>query len=253
MKSFYMIRKMVLIVLCLSGFLLSCEPPSNGPTNSPIVLIGDSIFALSGEIKNELERLSNESYRSYCVSGSELDGGIMGNIPGQYSSAINDNPNIKTIIMDGGGNDIQIGAASVCSNGTVSDACKQELQKALNTADQLFSDMRSDGVENIIYLNYFYIMNANSKPAFDWMHDQMEVLVQKHDGIVVDPMPYMNPSYIGSDNIHPTNEGSRMLAGLIWDAMQENNIDPTGSTSGTNDAYGTYDTNDTYGTGVGCE
>ncbi|MGD9211049.1 MAG: SGNH/GDSL hydrolase family protein [Desulfobacteraceae bacterium] len=231
MKSFYVMRKMVIIVLCLSGFILGCETPSNGPTDSPIVLIGDSIFALSGEIKNELERLSNESYRSYCVSGSELDGGMMGgNIPGQYSSAVNDNPNIKTIIMDGGCNDVQIGGASVCSGSIVSNACKQELQKALDAADRLFTDMRSDGVENIIYLNYFYFQNDNLQAAFYWMHDQMELLVQKHDGIVVDPMPYMNPSLITSDKIHPNDEGSRLLAGLIWDAMLENDVDPTGGT-----------------------
>ncbi len=227
---------LLLVLICFSAIFLSCEEP-NGPADSPVVLIGDSIFALSGEIKNELERLSGEQYRSYCVSGSEMDGGIMGNIPNQYAEAIRTNSDIKTIIMDGGGNDIQVGGASVCSSG-VTTACKRELQKALDAADRLFSEMRADGVENIIYMNYFYILNQNTKPAFDWMHDQMEVLVQKHDGIIVDPMPYMTPDLIGSDNIHPTDKGSQMLAGLIWDAMQANDVDPTGGSGSSSGGGG---------------
>ncbi len=234
MKKLFRKSKLVLILLCVSIIFVGCEEP-NGPTDSPIVLVGDSIFALSGEIKNELERLSGEQYRSYCVSGSEMDGGMMGNIPRQYNEAIRTNPGIKTIIMDGGGNDIQVGGVAVCGNSRngVSNACKQELQKALDAADKLFTDMRADGVENIIYMNYFYILNQASKPAFDWMHDQMETVVQRHNGILVDPMPNMKPELIGPDRIHPTDEGSQMLAGLIWDAMQANNIDPSGGTFGS--------------------
>lgn len=37
-------------------------------------------------------------------------------------------------------------------------------------------------------------------------------------------MPYMTDDLIGSDNIHPTDEGSQMLANLIWDAMVANDI-----------------------------
>ena len=225
-----------LVLIVFGAIFLSCEQP-NGPTDSPIVLIGDSIFALSGEIKNELERLSGEKYRSYCVSGSEMDGGLMGNIPNQYSEAIRTNTDIQTIIMDGGGNDIQVGGVAVCSSGATA-ACKRELQKALNAADALFAKMRADGVQNIIYMNYFYILNGNTKPAFDWMHDQMEILVKKHNGIIVDPMPYMAPDLIGNDNIHPTDKGSQMLARLIWNAMTENNIDPTGGGNAGNGSGG---------------
>jgi hypothetical protein len=53
----------------------------------------------------------------------------------------------------------------------------------------------------------------------------MAALASQHGAIVVDPMPYMDPSLIGNDNIHPTDEGSQMLANLIWDAMVENDIE----------------------------
>jgi hypothetical protein len=208
-----------------SLFLFTGCDPDDGDKTDQVVMIGDSIFALSGEIANELERLSGEAYRSYYVSGAEMESGFVTPIPNQYKKARNQDSNIRTIIMDGGGNDIQIGAAFSCTGGDVTQTCMDALQAALDAADQLFSDMRADGVQNIIYMNYFYIIDENKKPAFDWMHDQMETIALNYNAIIVDPMPYMKPSLIAFDNIHPTDEGSQMLANLIWDAMVENNIE----------------------------
>jgi hypothetical protein len=70
--------------------------------------------------------------------------------------------------------------------------------------------------------------NENRKSAFDWMHNQMEILAKRHNCIIVDPMPYMDPGYIGPCNMHPNAEVSQMVAGLIWQAMQAPNIDPAG-------------------------
>lgn len=214
----------ILGMVSLTFLFAGCYPDAENQ-NDQVVMLGDSIFALSGEIANELERLSGEVYRSYYVSGAELEGGFVRPIPRQYNRAYNQDPDIRTIIMDGGGNDIQIGAIAECSGGEVTEDCMDALQAALDAADQLFSDMRADGVQNIIYMNYFYILNEDRKPAFDWMHGQMEALASQYGAIVVDPMPYMDPSLIGSDNIHPTDEGSQMLANLIWDAMVENDIE----------------------------
>ena len=211
-------------VLSLIFLFTGCYPDDENQ-NDQVVMLGDSIFALSGEIANELERLSGEVYRSYYVSGAEMEGGFVRPIPRQYNRAYNQDSDIRTIIMDGGGNDIQIGAAAKCTGREVTADCMDALQAALEAADQLFSDMRADGVQNIIYMNYFYILNEDKKPAFDWMHGQMEALASRYDAIVVDPMPYMDPSLIGNDNIHPTDEGSQMLANLIWDAMVENGIE----------------------------
>lgn len=226
-----LIVSLLLLTLATMFMITSCDI-DNGDTNEQVVMIGDSIFALSGEIANELERLSGETYRSYYVSGAEMEGSFISNIPSQYNEAVRDNSNIRTIIMDGGGNDIQIGASAQCTSGVVTATCRAALQDALDAADELFQDMRDDGVENIVYMNYFYIMDEDSKPAFDWMHDQMAALVLKHGGLVVDPMPYMNDDLIGSDNIHPTDEGSQMLANLIWDAMVANCIEQGDDCSG---------------------
>lgn len=196
-------------------------------SNPKVVMLGDSIFALSGEIANELQRLSGEKYRSYYVSGAEFEGSLISNIPDQYSSAISADSSIRTVIMDGGGNDVQIGASLYCSGSTVSTLCKASLSSALSTADSLFKKMRTNGVTNIVYLKYFYIKDTTKQPAFLYMAAEMEKIALKYNCIIVDPMAIFNahPEYIGSDDIHPTTEGSQVLANLIWDAMKANNIE----------------------------
>jgi len=234
---------LMLLTLTMLLTITSCEPWNGNDTNyeqnDQVVMLGDSIFDLSDEIGAELERLSGQTYRAYYVSGSEFERSLIGtNIPEQYQQARRANPNIRTIITDGGGNDIQIGAAGACTTARgATAACKAALQPALNAADELFQQMRDDGVENIVYMNYFYIMARNSKPAFDWMHDQMEALVLKHGGLVIEVMPYMKDAYIKADNIHPKDPASDMLANLIWDGMVEHCIEQgpncTGAGSGT--------------------
>lgn len=217
-----------LAILTAAVILVSCVPPVPGTTrNNEVVVIGDSIFALTGQIEAELQRLSGEVYRSYPVSGAQMNGGIVTPIPTQYNQAKRGGP-IRTIIMDGGGNDIQIGAAGVCTMGAVTQACKNALQPALRTADNLFAQMRADGVENIVYMNYFYIVAQASKPAFNWMSEQMDVVAAKYNAVIVDATPLMNDRLIGPDRIHPTTAGSQVLARAIWQEMQANGIEQNG-------------------------
>lgn len=217
----------VCLSICLLGLIAACVP-SGPPVNEKVVILGDSIFALSGEIHNELARLSGERYRDYAVSGAQLNGGFVRTIPRQYDQAVRADRNIRTIIMDGGGNDIQVGARSSCSGTSVSAACRRALAPSLEAADALFAGMRRDGVGNIVYLNYFYILDTSMRPAFLYMHEEMGKLVAKHGGVVVDPMPIFNArgsALISRDRIHPTDEGSRILGNLIWDAMVANCIE----------------------------
>lgn len=77
-----------------------------------VVINGDSFFALSGEIKSDLEKLartdgyigSGESFRNAAVSGAMLDG-----ITNQYA---NTNPKPVYVIMDGGGNNVLLTSCS---------------------------------------------------------------------------------------------------------------------------------------------
>ena len=76
-----------------------------------IITVGDSIFDLSGKIQQFLEERAGQTFRDYTLSGAELSGGFVArSVTQQYQDARQDDPNIETIVMDGGGNDILIPA-----------------------------------------------------------------------------------------------------------------------------------------------
>jgi hypothetical protein len=60
---------------------------------------------------------------------------------------------VRTVILDGGGNDILIGANKICSvdyGDELSDECHQVMDNVLTEAENLFRQMVADGVENVI-------------------------------------------------------------------------------------------------------
>jgi len=104
----------ILLVLAMSTACgLISVPWIRSATMNNVVNIGDSIFALSGKIHSNLTTLAGKSFRNYCVSGSYLSGSSIltsNSVAVQYATARNDNSNIKTIVADGGGNEVLIPA-----------------------------------------------------------------------------------------------------------------------------------------------
>jgi lysophospholipase L1-like esterase len=219
------------------GGLLSNDRVSDAD-NDQVVTIGDSIFALSGELQDFLESYAGETFRRYTISGAELKGGIVAtDIYGQYNIARNDNPNIDTIVMDGGGNDILIPAIALfdpynCKTqwyqfGRLSSTCKNFIDDIYVDAVNLLNRMHADGVDNVIYLGYYYTKNGL------FLLDSMEEAVDYGDMRLaqacrysaanckfVDPRASINDNNIILDGIHPNTEGSRKLANLIWPVLQ---------------------------------
>ena len=85
-------------------------------TGSDVVTIGDSWMDYllgGGGIEGGLDR-AGTNYRHYALSGTQLLDGV---IPRQYDRAKAANPDIKTVIMTGGGNDIMFSGACSTSEG----------------------------------------------------------------------------------------------------------------------------------------
>ncbi|SFM36860.1 SGNH/GDSL hydrolase family protein [Marinobacter zhejiangensis] len=219
-----------------AGGLLS-NPRVSDADNDQVVTIGDSIFALSGELQDFLEQDAGQTFRRYTLSGAELAGGAVAtSIVDQYQIARSDNPAIDTIVMDGGGNDILIPAIMFdpydCKTqwyefGQLSSSCKNLINDIYVDGVNLLNDMHADGVDNVIYLGYYYTKNGL------FLLDSMEEAVDYGDYRLaqacrysavncqfVDPRSAINDSDIIADGIHPTTTGSRKLASLIWPKLQ---------------------------------
>jgi len=62
-------------------------------------------------------------------------------------------PDVKTVIMTGGGNDIlQSGLQADCQ--MKGDACGAQVTKILDRLSQLWIDMAEDGVRDVVYILY---------------------------------------------------------------------------------------------------
>lgn len=238
-------RLKVVAALALSLLITGCDGVgslvSNAKVsdadNDQVVFIGDSIFALSGDLQDNLEDYAGQTFRRYTLSGAELSGGIIAtSIASQYDNAVADNSQIDTIVMDGGGNDILLPAIAFDPNncktqwwqwGRLSRRCKNFIDDIYVDGVNLLNRMHTDGADNIIYLGYYHTKNAlllldSLEEAVDY--GDMRLAQACHYSLAncefVDPRSSIRDSDILIDGIHPTGSGSRKLADLIWPRLQ---------------------------------
>lgn len=195
---------------------------SPGGGDADKMIIGDSIFALSGDIHENLEDDLNETIDTYARSGCQMNGGSLicsrrYSVPNQYANA--DKDGIDTVIMNGGGNDFLIGEGGDCTT----EACVEEVLMAIEeTIAGMVSDMKADGIEDILFLGYYNL----GDPEQDQINNRsMDYKAETYPAMGVtfiesrDAFAGNERRYISGDGIHPTAAGSRVLADLILDAL----------------------------------
>ncbi len=236
-----MMKPMPIILLALSGFLTACGGGSytRDADNNQVVTLGDSIFDLSDKLQGNLEEYAGQTFRKYTLNGAQLYSTGLGIAPvvEQYAQARLDDSDIRTIVMDGGGNDILIPVIAQfdpyrCKTrwyqfGQLSSKCKEFIDDLYVEGVNILDDMDDDGVENIIYLGYYYTKNAllplkNLKQAIDYGNHTLARACENSavNCTFIDPRATIVNSDINIDGIHPSTSGSRKLADLIWPHLQ---------------------------------
>ncbi len=185
------------------------------------MIIGDSIFALSGDVQEYLEDSLNESIDSYARVGCQMNGGnfICSStyaVPRQYARA--DKRGIETVIMNGGGNDFLLGEGASCGSGAT-NACKEILFAVEETISGLVEDMHSDGIDEIVFMGYYDTTASSQNNALNDYSMEYKIANYPAMGVKFVDTRFAfrgnESSYIKSDGIHPTAAGSRVLADLI--------------------------------------
>jgi len=218
------------------GSLVSNDRVSDAD-NDQVVTIGDSIFALSGELQDFLEGYAGETFRRYTISGAEITGGIYAtDIATQFEIAKNDNSNIDTIIMDGAGNDILIPIITLfdwynCKTEWyqwwgLSSSCKSQIDDLYVDVVNVLNNIDASGVDNVIFLGYYHTKNAllwldDVEEAIDYgdMRLAQACANSSANCTFIDPRSAINDGDIILDGIHPATSGSRKLADLIWPVL----------------------------------
>jgi lysophospholipase L1-like esterase len=199
------------------------------------VWIGDSYPAAgNGGIARYTEQAAQAAgslpagamYRKYYVSGTMM---ANGQIPGQYTMAHQADPDITTVIMTGGGNDILIGNSSCLNNPPpANQSCVDTVAKAVAAADAMFTQMQADGVKSVIYYFYPHTTLLQSAANVDYAFPVVKAGCDKYKGPMtcyfVDTRPPFEGMNWFSDGIHPTDPGQQAIATLIWSTAVSNCI-----------------------------
>ncbi len=231
-----------LILLSLMG-CLGCggSDPTSGPdtldTEQPQLrqyeqndgsggahLFGDSIFTTSDHrIRRQLESLAAITIQDHAAGGA-----VMSQIRDQYKSFRTQK--IRTVLMDGGGNDI-LGNAGSCKN-QLSDACRSIIKGLVTNLEELFAMMREDGVHQIVFLGCHYPTgwNAGFEQAVDYGYTLLAVACGSSavPCLLVDPRQTIKngANLLEWDGVHPNWNGTAVLAQLVWDEMQAHGVTP---------------------------
>ncbi|NMO13539.1 SGNH/GDSL hydrolase family protein [Pyxidicoccus fallax] len=222
---------------CGLGQLMSA-PWIPDADNDNVVFLGDSIFALSGDIQKAIHIEAGGTFRNYTTSGAELEGGVITpSIRGQFELAESANPNSRIVVMDGGGNDILIPTIALadpydCKTqwyefGRLSQSCRDYIDDIYVDGADLLNDMAASGVTDIVYLGYYYtkagLLGADDLDEAVDYGDQILATACSNsvvDCSFVDPRPVVTNADVKSDGVHPTTSGSNKIAGLIWAELE---------------------------------
>jgi len=155
-----------------------------------------------------------EDYVDKAVSGSPI-----ATIIKQYTDYQGGATKVKVLLMDGGGIDVMQQGKSMASVNGVVDAVKAH-----------FAKVKADGtVQQIIY--YTYPQLPASGPGQDvgpMLQPGLEAACEASPVpchyLYLEPLFAGHPEYIGSDSLHPSDAGAKIIGNAIWKIMQDNCI-----------------------------
>jgi hypothetical protein len=222
------------------------EPPCESSPNDTVV-IGDSYINWpSHTLPADLAAQSGETWPLYAVGGASMaTGGIAELIPDQFEDAVAANPNIKFVVMDGGGNDVLIPDASFAGGGDCKNSdmagslpvCQQIVKQSFDAATKLFTRMAEVGVKDVLYFFYPHVPKGtpiggdNPNPILDYSLPMIKDICAETEMRTggklrchfVDMIPVFeghDPDWFAAGDIHPNSDGSAGMAKAIWDTMK---------------------------------
>lgn len=217
----------LLVIGMLSGMIMAttgCSFDLNNPYADEwdVQIVGDSVFDLSGDIHDVLQDLSGSSYKDRSVSGAKIAA-----IQSQLTTALK-RTTLKTVIADGGANDILQGTMD-CDSDPLTQGCLDVLNYVGDKMEVMLEAMYAKSPNDCVWLGYYHVKGGEIEKneaidyTYDWLYPDIFASTNM-DAVLVDPRAVILPIHIKSDDIHPTYDGSYILANLIWDEMVAGNM-----------------------------
>ena len=220
---------------CSSGFcrasadLAPSDPEACGDSETlgdEVVVLGDVFIAQTGAIITELEALAHEAgalastdnYRDY-TSAMQNSLSMSDNLMiDRYAAAQSQSP-VKVVVMNGGGSDLLIRS---CPDTPTADC--PLMVDVVAGANQLLSQMATDGVDDVVWFYYPDPMDPLLLAELDVLRPLLEQacanaplpchwvdLRTTFDGHYAE---YMQTDFV------PTAEGAKVAAAALWSTME---------------------------------
>ena len=146
----------------------------------------------------------------------------------QWDQATKDNPNIKTVIMTAGGNDIIQDTTLEPDCRAGGTLCDDELKKLGYALVQLWNKMSAAGVVDIVHVLYAPDANGGTLMKQSAANNGgLMLLCSKVMGPghchLVDSAPYVTGAY-AVDGIHPLSDANDRLAAAVEKFMADQHI-----------------------------
>lgn len=246
--------------------IVPADPVDPGPDlslcslkGSEVSVFGDSYIALDPSylpgdthpFVANLEELSraagalgaDDAYRRYAQSGASLAYGPF--IPEQLDAALAEDPNIKLIIMTGGGNDVLVNNRGCLEYATEAEvatdpACVKVVDAAIAAGQTMVDRGAEAGVKAVIYFFYPHLpgllrggIGAGTYPnsVLDYAIPRVKSFCDSQTKVAChfvdlraafdknnDSWP--DDGMINIDGIHPSAAGLKIMASEVWDVMQ---------------------------------
>jgi lysophospholipase L1-like esterase len=205
-------------------------------------IMGDSYINLSGDITKFLQEDArkagalgaSEKYIDKSKSGAAMQKGnlLAPAIPTQLPAVLSDSKSagpegVKLVVMTGGGNDVLIDASQCKTLTMVTEECKTVVSKTLEVQKKLFVDMKTAGIQHVIYFWYPDLGPSGGKVINDYSIPIAKAQCEADPSVkchFVDTRDGWrgHPEFIGPDGIHPTAAGSKVISDLVWQVMVDN-------------------------------
>lgn len=190
---------------------------------SDVVTIGDSWMSLGfgSGIQESLLATSGQPYRVYGVPATRLLDDV---IPNQYRQALAENPDIKTLLMTGGGNDILQNPLALFDCPLLGDICKGVVDDIVQRYLELADEAASDGVEDVVIVVYSR-GTAMGPEVINYVHESIEMTVRpkcEATGLrcyIVDADEVSGETMQLRDGIHPTDANYDLIGEYVHDLM----------------------------------
>lgn len=204
-----------------------------------VVTLGDSYMRLPNALQQpgsegvelSLEKAGNRTYRKYGYTGGRLlpprPVAILNDvIPNQFTRAVQQNPNIMTVVIAGGGNDLTDACNGPTTEADLSDRCKTLLDQIDAASDTLIAKMAQAGVRDVVWVGYGDTTTTGQRVfrgALDYLRTKRIAKCVANDPSLGLRCHYVDnkgrPGLDTRDGFHPDAAGYDLIGKAVWDRM----------------------------------